>query len=142
MCTLSAEPQEFYLNGTSDLYFTYTPLESGMVLSDMDYGDGSSQSITTSPMSHTYSDSGGYLASFTVTNVGTSALAETCSDNVFVYRCGDGFLNGPEQCDGTGQAQCGDGETCSTSCTCIIDGECGIASGATYYSTTGSNGLS
>lgn len=86
-------------------------------------------------MSHTYTDPGGYLAQYTIVNESNGDLRETCYQPVYVYRCGDGFKNGTEECDGLDQAQCGEGATCSSSCTCIVDGQCGVASGAVYYST-------
>lgn len=37
VCTLTADPQEFYLNGTTDFYFSHTPVESGMILSELNF---------------------------------------------------------------------------------------------------------
>lgn len=42
----------------------------------------------------------------TVSNVYSGDITATCQENTTVQRCGDGSVNGPESCDGTGQAQC------------------------------------
>jgi cysteine-rich repeat protein len=57
------------------------------------------------------------------------AFENYCGDNI--VQSGQG-----EQCDGTGQPQCGGGQSCNASCQCTnnpIPGVCGGASGQTYY---------
>jgi cysteine-rich repeat protein len=68
-----------------------------------------------------------------VTNVGTGLVA-SCDEYVYVGRCGDGLVNGTEECD-DGNGTNNDG--CST--TCIDEsatGVCGTASNIDHYSTT------
>jgi cysteine-rich repeat protein len=101
------------------------------------YGDGDTEgglTTWTHTYPHIYESGGSYTAILTVSNVSSWAFSDTCSENVQVQRCGDGTKNGPESCDGTGQAQCATGYICSD-CDCleVITWSCGTVSGTTIY---------